>query len=103
MLVASADLPGAEAAYREAIARMPTLGAAHNGLGAALMHQGRTDAAREELERAADLDPLDPNPFLNLGLLAERQGDGTAAREAYEQALARDPDSDVAREKLLRR
>lgn len=62
----------AEPAYRQAIQRAPTLSAAWNGLGAALVALGRRDEARQVLERAAALDPSDPNPRSLLALLALR-------------------------------
>src|SRR5690606_30561705 len=87
--------PGA-AAFREAITRAPQLAAARNGLGACLMHLGRTADAVAALEAAAELDPADPNPLMNLALLREREGDRDAARAAWERVLERAPGSGIA-------
>jgi len=89
-------------AFRGALQRSPELAAAFNGLGASLMHLGRTDAAITALDRAAELDAADPNPLMNLALLHERAGDRDAARAAWERALDRAPQSDIARRRLAR-
>ncbi|MCC7535723.1 MAG: tetratricopeptide repeat protein [Deltaproteobacteria bacterium] len=62
----------AEPAYREAIQRAPDLAASWNGLGAALVALERADEARQVLQRAATLDPSDPNPPALLALLGDR-------------------------------
>jgi tetratricopeptide (TPR) repeat protein len=92
----------ARAAFAQAVARAPALGAARNGLGAALMHLGRIAEAGEELERAAALDPVDPNPLLNLALLREREGDREAARRAWRRVLERAPGLPIAEARLAR-
>lgn len=100
VLVASDELDSAATAFREAIRRAPRLAAAHNGLGASLMYLGRSGEAEQALVEAASLDAMDPNPFLNLGLLRERSGDLAGARAAWQAALERDPRSDVAQARL---
>lgn len=92
----------AEAAYRRAVERAPRLAAARNGLGAALMHLDRPAEAVEQLEQAVTLDPLDPNPLMNLALLRERQGDVEGARAAWRRVLERVPDSPIATARLSR-
>lgn len=101
-LVLASQPEDAVGAFEEALERAPMLAAAHNGLGAALMHAGRTDDAVPALERAAALDAHDPNPLLNLALLRERAGDREGARAAFQQALDRDPGSEVARTHVAR-
>ena len=83
-------------AFEQAIVHEPSLAAAHNGLGAALVAMGDSARARAALERAAELAPQDPNPLLNLALLHERGGDARLAREAWSAALVRDPEHPVA-------
>lgn len=96
------DYEAGASAFREAIVRAPTLAAAQNGLGACLMHLGRSGDAIAALESAAALDPLDPNPLMNLALLTERSGTVDAARAAWRRVLERDPSSTVAMARLAR-
>ncbi|UJR81572.1 tetratricopeptide repeat protein [Sandaracinus amylolyticus] len=90
------------AAFREAIVRAPELAAAHNGLGACLVHLNRATDAETTLEHAAQLDPSDPNPLMNLALLRERQGDRDAARAAWQRVLDRAPGLAIAEARLAR-
>lgn len=96
------DYHGAADAFRDALRRAPELAAAFNGLGASLMHLGQRDQAITALDRAAELDSLDPNPLMNLALLHERAGETDAARAAWARALERDPASSIARRRLAR-
>ena len=100
LLVAQRDLNGAEEAFERAIRNGPHLAAAHNGMGATLMQLGRDAEAERALERAAELDPADPHPMMNLALMRERAGRADAARDAWREALRRDPESIVARSHL---
>lgn len=96
------DYEQAERSYRAALRRVDDLAAAHNGLGAALMHLGREIEAREELERAAAIDPSDPNPLMNLALMAESEGDVPSRRAAWERVLRVWPESPIAARRLAR-
>jgi tetratricopeptide (TPR) repeat protein len=96
------DYGQAERAYRAAIRRAEDLAPAHNGLGAALMHLDREIEAREELERAAAIAPSDPNPLMNLALMAEREGDLAHRRAAWERVLRVWPESPIATRRLAR-
>ncbi|NOY90887.1 MAG: tetratricopeptide repeat protein [Deltaproteobacteria bacterium] len=99
-LFGASDLVGAEQAYRQALRRSPTLSAARNGLGATLMYRGDLEQAAEAFARAAELDARDPNPLLNLALLARRRGDAAAERDAYRRVLNRDPNNAIALARL---
>ncbi len=101
-LVREADFVGAERAYRQALHHNERLAAAHNGLGTSLLGQGNYEAAEHALQMAAQLDEADPNPWMNLALLRERTGATGDARDAWQAALARDPNATVARERLAR-
>ncbi len=101
-LVLRGEARRAAGAFREAIRRAPELAAAHNGLGAALMAAGDSAEAAAALAQAAALDGADPNPLMNLALLRERSGDRAGAREAWREALERDPGSAIARQRLER-
>jgi tetratricopeptide (TPR) repeat protein len=83
------QLNDARDAYQHAVELDPGLGAAHNGLGAALMGLGQDDAAEQALATAAALDTQDPNPLLNLALLRTRHGDLRGAADARAQAQGR--------------
>lgn len=106
------DYAGAARAFEEALRRAPELAAAYNGLGASLMHltsavePGASPARREDavraLERAYELDPSDPNPLMNLALMAERAGDRAASEGAWERVLQAWPGSPIARRRLAR-
>lgn len=101
------DYTAASHAFEAAIRRAPELAAAHNGLGASLMHVAVVDAARRPdavlaLERASELDPSDPNPLMNLALLAEREGSNLEARRAWERVLLVWPGSPIATRRLAR-
>lgn len=98
-----ADEPAqAVRAFEEAVGLEPALAAAHNGLGAARMRLGDVDEAMAALGRAAELDPEDPHPVMNLALLHEQRGDTRAARESWQAALERDPNAAFARQRLAR-
>ena len=101
-LALTEDYAGAADAFRAALTRAPELAAAFNGLGASLMHLGDLRAAVVALDRSAELDSGDPNPLMNLALLREREGDNSAARDAWARALRRDPHSTIARRRLAR-
>jgi len=89
-------------AFEEALRRAPGLAPAHNGLGAALMEVGDLAQAQSALRRAADLDQRDPNPLFNLALLHERAGNRQEARLAWQRALGRAPESQLAQAHLER-
>ncbi|MBO6939070.1 MAG: tetratricopeptide repeat protein [Deltaproteobacteria bacterium] len=99
VLFALGEKADAAFAHRRALERDPSLAAAHNGLGAALIGID-DDAAQAALRTAAELDAADPHPLMNLALLAERRGDRDAARDAWQRAAERDPDSLVVAERL---
>ncbi|BAM03597.1 tetratricopeptide repeat protein [Phycisphaera mikurensis] len=66
--------------------------------GLVWQRRGRHADALNLFDRAADLDPLDPTPVVMRGLCLQKTGQWAAAREAYAEALRRQPgDSRVAR------
>jgi len=56
-LLGLGDLDGAISQFRAAIAQVPTYAPAHFHLAEALQKKGQTKEAREEYQRAAELDP----------------------------------------------
>ncbi len=99
-LVRANQLEASVPAFEAALDRDANLGAAHNGMGLALMQLGRHELATAALSRASELDETDPHPLMNLALLAERRGNRSEARRAWEAALSRDPSSHVAQARL---
>lgn len=93
---ARADLPGAEAAFRDAIAKDPRAFQAHYALGTALERQGRNEDARKAYEGAltivADFEPA----IVSLTTLLLRQGQVSAAESFLNQRLSKVPNSAAA-------
>jgi Flp pilus assembly protein TadD len=56
------------------------------GLGVARMLQGRPDEARAQFEKALEINPRSPEALNNLGKLALREGDLTAAEQRFREA-----------------
>ena len=54
---------------------------------------GNLDQARNRYLRATDIDPTLGNAWLNLGAIAERQGDLSRALQAYRAGLRNDPEN----------
>lgn len=83
---ARADLPGARAAARQAVALAPDFGFAHARLAELDFAFGYRRAARAELQRAIELAPrLAPAHALQ-GFIRLEQGEVLAAREAFDRA-----------------
>lgn len=80
------DYPRAIAAFDAALALDASLAAAYSGRGYARLLAGEFAAARTDFDAALARDssaPFQAAVHFNLGLLAEKQGDRTAARAAY--------------------
>jgi Tfp pilus assembly protein PilF len=69
-LLARNDAGGAESTFRSALKVLPELELAHRGLGLALKAEGKLEAALDELQVAARLDPSDADALYALGLVA---------------------------------
>lgn len=59
--------------------------------------QGKLDAAQAAIERAAGLEPLDPEIGLEAGVIAVLAGRDAAARKSWQSVLATAPDSPSAK------
>jgi len=57
-------------------------------LGVANLRVGRVEEAERQLQRATELDPSLPHPWVNLGAVALRQGKHDLARAALETAIS---------------
>ncbi len=89
-LVAEGDTAGAVAAWQGARATGWASAAAEYNLGTVALARGETGSARLHLERAARLDPLDPEIRRNVRLARERTGAPapSAARVWWDRAVA---------------
>jgi serine/threonine-protein kinase len=90
------DGPGAEREFKRATELNPNYAAGHQLFGQFLGFDGRFDAAMAELKHAADLDPLVPGIWTDIGwiLFCEEQYD--KAIEQYERAVKIDANFHLA-------
>ena len=90
--------------FRQAVKDNPKSAEALYGLGSAYLQQQEASRARECFQQALQLDAgypgTVPNTWNNLGILAARSGDVTAAIEDFQQALKIDPDHSIALQNL---
>jgi len=80
----------AETALRRALSIKPGVSTWHRDLGAVMASLGDVEGARREYHRAAELDPHDATPLINLGNLERRENRPDAALAAYQIAEKRD-------------
>lgn len=96
ILMKKADMPGAEAAYRRALAlEADDVNHAYN-LGVCLLKQSKHDGAIETLRKAAELDPTMEPALTNLGAAYLATGKLDLARETLQKAVQADPESATA-------
>ena len=62
----------------------------------ALSRNGYGQQAYEQMRTAVELNPEDAQQYYNLGRMAQQLGDKIAARQAYDQAIQRDPTQGLA-------
>lgn len=97
-LTRAKEYAAAIARFDEVLALDATMAAARSGRGYAAMLSGDYERARADFDAALELDD-DPRfqaaVHFNRGLLAERQGDATAAATAYGKSLALRPNKQV--------
>lgn len=98
-LLQEGKLEEAEAAYRTAIGRDES-SFAWDGLGLVLQRRELRASAREALERAVRINPMNATAWLHLGLSYEFLGHSRAAIAAYQKALEITPQRAEAREML---
>lgn len=90
-LAAGGDWPGALAAYRAAITLAPDLPLPYQKLGLALLRRDDRVGAAAMFARAHERGPHWADPRKGLGDTLARQGRWSAARDAYDAALADAP------------
>ncbi len=93
--------PEAEGALRRMVETAPTDAWARRELAVFLIDEGKHDAARDELERARELDDRAPALHAITGMHARIQGDLPAARKALRRAIELDVDNTYAIAQLL--
>jgi len=84
----------AEASFRQALQRDPSLTKAHVHLALALLGQGQAEKTQEAvsvLQRAVSLSPGSPHPYYALGHAYSRLGEWPSALENYLMALSLSP------------
>jgi Flp pilus assembly protein TadD len=91
------DLPSAEKLFHAYVAQAGSDPAGHDGLGATLLAQNRSDEARQEFEAALHLDPKDFDALYNLASIASDAHDPAHARTLLQRALAVSEDADAER------
>lgn len=90
-LAQSGQLPEAEIQVRAAILLDPKDAASHSLLSQFESLLGRPETAMEEQKKALAITPNDPDGWNNLGVLYARAKDVPHAREAFQHALAINP------------
>jgi Flp pilus assembly protein TadD len=81
----------AESMFRNLVVEHPDNGAAHTGLGLALIDRKDWNGARETLTRALELSPSSATAYSALGVCLDRMGEHDGARAAYRSAIALHP------------
>jgi tetratricopeptide (TPR) repeat protein len=87
------DAKGAEALYREAVAKYPKDPDGYAALGACLYFQAEYEDAKAEYMRALELNRQSVDAHYGLGCVAHKQKRYDEAREHLEKALALDKDN----------
>ena len=82
----------AEQLYRHAIARQPSLAAAHTNLGNLLYRRGDLAGARAAYERALEYEPTQPEARFDLGNLLEDMGETERAISELRRVCWTNPD-----------
>ena len=91
------DWPGAERAYKQAIAANPNYPTAHHWYGWDLLVAGRSQDALSEMRKAQELDPLSLNVNTALGQLYYYMRRYDEAVEQFKRTLDLDPQHQISR------
>jgi Flp pilus assembly protein TadD len=92
----------AATAYADLVKTSPEDGALRASYAGALGALGRYDEAIEQLDQAIKLEPLNPEPYHNRGVIYEKRGLRDAAIREYQTALRYNPQYDASRQALAR-
>lgn len=96
------DYAGAVPEYEAVIRVRPNDLNAHTNLGICLAEIGRFEEAEAAFRRTLAIEPNFARGYTNLGALALVRGDAATARDAYQEAIKRDPRNVLARMQLAR-
>ncbi|MGO8788243.1 MAG: sulfatase-like hydrolase/transferase [Terriglobia bacterium] len=77
----------AEKAFKAVTLQNDHYSAGYNGLGLVAIQRGDSDGARRNFEKAAELNPAEVEPLLNLGVLYDKAGNKPLALRYYQQFL----------------
>jgi Tfp pilus assembly protein PilF len=88
--------------YRQAVTDERESPAYFLNYGVALMAAHQPAEALEAFTRAADVDPNNVDAYQNAGLVLEQMGALDAAKQAFAEALKRDPTRTIPRQHLQR-
>jgi len=86
MHILKGDYETAEEYTQKALAENPSSGAAWDNLGQIYFRRGETAEAQDAFEKAVLFKPDLPDSLYHLGLIAEQEGDLTAAAQYYRRA-----------------
>jgi tetratricopeptide (TPR) repeat protein len=86
----------ARAGYEGALKATPDSAFLHRELGLLERQDGNVQIALDHFRRAADLDPGDSVPLVQIGEILEQQQDYAGAEAAYRKAVDIEPDSAVS-------
>lgn len=89
-------LDDAEKAFKAITLQSDQYASAYNGLGLVAVQEGDAGTARRDFEKAIEVDPDQPGPLLNLGLLCQKTGNSQGAIQYYERFLEKAPRSQYA-------
>jgi len=89
-------------AYRKLVEKAPDDGGLRASLAGALGALGKYDEALVQLDKAIELQPLNPEAYHNRAVIHQRRGDDAAAIKDYQTALRYNPQYEPARTALRR-
>ena len=89
-------------AYGDMVKTNPEDGALRASYAGALGALGRYDEAMQQLEEAIKLEPLNPEPYHNRGVIYEKRGQREAAIHEYQTALRYNPQYEPSKQALVR-
>ena len=85
-------------AFHAVIAQSDRFASAYNGLGLVAVTHGDVEGARQDFEKAIEIDPDQAEPLLNLGLLYQKTGNNQEAIRYYERFLEKAPRGEYAQQ-----